>query len=191
MKKRLIAMIMFCIVVLAGCSTSTDKDADNVSQKVYQDNSLEQPLQETLEATVAMKEDSPADTNEETSISELNAGQVLQDVQRDEGNVMQELEKLMATFGQAYFNGDIDTIEALLINGYEWDIEVYESPDQVDEIEIIQTKGLQQIDEQQLLDKYELSIEFRIPNEDSLTYLSVIWKNVEGIWKISGYGLEK
>ncbi len=191
MKKRLIAMLMFCIVVLVGCSTSTDKDADDVSQKVYQDNSLEQPLQETLEATVAMKEDSLADTNEETSISELNAGQVLQDVQRDEGNVMQELEKLMATFGQAYFNGDIDTIETLLINGYEWDIEVYESPDQVDEIEIIQTKGLQQIDEQQLLDKYELSIEFRIPNEDSLTYLSVIWKNVEGIWKISGYGLEK
>ena len=35
---------MFCMVVLAGCSTSADKDADDVSQGVYQDNSLKQSL---------------------------------------------------------------------------------------------------------------------------------------------------
>lgn len=130
-------------------------------------------------------------TPEDTSILGLNDGQVSQDVPKGESRITQELGGLMTTFGQAYFNGDTDTIEKLLINGYEWDIEVYESPEQVDEMEIMQIKGLQQIDEQQLLDKYELSIEFQIPNEDSLTYLSVTWENVEGIWKISGYGLEK
>ncbi len=65
----------------------------------------------------------------------------------------------MTTFSQAYFNGDIDTIEKLLINDYKGDIEVYDFG-QVDEVDNIKIKGLQLIDEQQLSDKYDLSIEF-------------------------------
>lgn len=167
MRKRYIAIIMLlCTAFLVGCQEVTNGGLPR--------NEEETPL-----------------SIEDTSIPGLNHGQVSQDVQRGGGNITQELEELMTTFGQAYFNGDIDTIEKLLINDYEWDIEVYESPDQMGEIEIMQIKGLQQIDEQQLLDKYELSIEFQILNEDSLTYLSVTWKNIEGTWKKSGYGLEK
>ncbi len=66
---------------------------------------------------------------------------------------------MMTTFSQAYFNGDIDTIEKLLINDYKGDIEVYDFG-QVDEVDNIKIKGLQLIDEQQLSDKYDLSIEF-------------------------------
>ncbi|MCM1540753.1 MAG: M56 family metallopeptidase [Blautia sp.] len=114
-------------------------------------------------------------------------------VEADEpvSGTMQELERLMADFGRAYFNGDRDAVGGFLASGYEGAIEVYESSDQADELEIIQIKGLQWIEGQALADRYELSIEFRIPGEDSLTYLSVTWILENEVWKISGYGLEK
>ena len=103
----------------------------------------------------------------------------------------QELEGLMADFGQACFSGDMDAIGKSLINDCEWDIDAYEFSGQADELEIIQIKGLQQIDEHHPLDRYTLSMEFRIPNEDSLTYLTATWRKEDEGWKISGYGLEK
>ena len=168
MRKKYIAIIMLlCAVFFAGCQ-------ENVN------SGLAESPEPILESTP-----------EDTSALEINDVPVPQDIPKDEDNVAQELEGQMATFGQAYFKGDVDAIEELLIDDYEWEIEVYESPDQVDEIDILQIKGLQQIDESQLIDQYELSIEFRIPNEDSLTYLSVTWENVEETWKVNGYGLEK
>lgn len=184
MRKRYIVIIMLlCAAFLAGCQEVANGGLPRSEEE-------ETPLS-IEDSNVKVSETILESSPEDTSIPGLNHGQVSQDVQRGGGNITQELEELMTTFGQAFFNGDTDTIERLLISGYEWEIEVYESPDQMDEIEIMQIKGLQQIDEQQLLDKYELSIEFQILNEDSLTYLSVTWKNIEGTWKISGYGLEK
>lgn len=104
---------------------------------------------------------------------------------------MQELEELMADFSQAYFAGDIDAIGNYLADGYEWDIDVYESPGQADELEMIQIKGFQQTNERHPAGRYILSLEFRIPDEDSLTYLAATWIRENGSWKISGYGVEK
>lgn len=182
-KKYIVITALLCVVFLAGCQETAN---GGLSRSEEEETSLSIEDSNVKESEIIL-----GSTPEDTSVSGHNDGQASQDAQRGGGNITQELEELMITFGQAYFNGDADTIEKLLINGYEWDIEVYESPEQVDEMEIMQIKGLQQINEQQLLDKYELSIEFQIPNEDSLTYLSVTWKNVEGDWKISGYGLEK
>lgn len=184
MRKKYIAIIMLlCAALFAGC------------QETVNSGILRNEEEETPSSIVDSNVESPElileSTPEDTSTLEINDVPVPQDILKDEVTLTQELEELMTTFGQAYFNGDIDAIEGLLIDDYEWEIEVYESPDQVYEIEIMQIKGLQQIDENQLLDQYELSIEFRIPGEDSLTYLSVTWENVEGDWKVSGYGLEK
>lgn len=168
MRKKYIAIIMLlCAAFFAGC------------QEVANSGFAESP-EPILESTP-----------EDTSTLAINDVPVPQDIPKDEVTLTQELEELMTTFGQAYFSGDIEKIKELLIDDYEWEIEVYESPDQVYEIEIMQIKGLQQIDESQLIDQYELSIEFRIPGEDSLTYLSVTWENIEETWKVSGYGLEK
>ena len=184
MRKKYIAIIMLlCAAFFAGCQET----ANNGILR----NEEEETPSSIVDSNVGSTEPILESTPEDTSTLEINDAPVPQDVPNDEGNIAQELEKLMTTFGQAYFSGDIKEIKELLIDDYEWEIEVYESPDQVDEIEIMQIKGLQQIDENQLLDKYELSIEFWIPNEDSLAYLSVTWKNVEGAWKVSGYGLEK
>lgn len=182
-KKYIVITALLCVVFLAGCQETAN---GGLPRSEEEETTLSIEDSNVKESEIILES-----TPEDTSVSGHNDGQASQDAQRGGGNITQELEELMTTFGQAYFNGDADTIEKLLINGYEWDIEVYESPEQVDEMEIMQIKGLQQINEQQLLDKYELSIEFQIPNEDSLTYLSVTWKNVEGDWKISGYGLEK
>lgn len=168
MRKKYIAIIMLlCAAFFAGCQEVENSGFVGSTEPILES------------------------TPEDTSTLAINDVPVPQDIPKDEVTLTQELEELMTTFGQAYFSGDIEEIKELLIDDYEWEIEVYESPDQVDEIEIMQIKGLQQIDESQLIDQYELSIEFRIPNEDSLTYLSVTWENIEETWKVSGYGLEK
>lgn len=103
----------------------------------------------------------------------------------------QELEELMTLFYTAYFGGDIDTIKRLMAENYEWSLDAYGDPEHADEVEIIQIKGLQNIDERNVLDHYNLSLELRIPDDDSLTYLEVTWEKKNGSWKVSGYGLEK
>ena len=107
------------------------------------------------------------------------------------GDTAQELEKLMTSFYTAYFGADIDTIKKLTTINYEWSLDAYSDPEHADEVEIIQIKGLQNIDESNVLDRYNLSLEFRVPDEDSLTYLEVTWEKENGSWKVSGYGLEK
>lgn len=127
----------------------------------------------------------------DTAAFESDDNQISEEIADPISETMQELKGLMADFGQVYFNGDIDSIGKFLVNDYEWDIDAYESPGQADELEIIQIKGSQQIDERHPLGRYILSIEFRIPNEDSLTYLTATWRKENEDWKISGYGLEK
>lgn len=115
----------------------------------------------------------------------------LEEVSAQLNETARELEELMTLFCTAYFEGDDDTVKGFLVNDYEWNLEVYGDAAHADEVEIIQIKGLQQIDEGNLTDHYNLSLEIRISGEDSLTYLSVTWENQNGSWKVRGYGLEK
>ena len=107
------------------------------------------------------------------------------------GDVSKELEGMMTTFYQAYFTGDVDTIRGLVIKDYIWSLDVYGDPAHADEVEILKLKGPQAVIVQDYSDGYDMSLEFRIPGEDSLTYLSATWVKEDDIWKIKGYGLEK
>ena len=107
------------------------------------------------------------------------------------GDVSGELEGLMTTFYQAYFAGDTDTIRGLVIKDYIWSLDVYGDLDHADDVEILQLKGPKAVIVQDYPDSYDMSLEFRIPGEDSLTYLSATWVKEDGIWRIEFYGLEK
>lgn len=103
-----------------------------------------------------------------------------------------KLERIMTLFYTAYFDGDVDTIKQYLVKDYQWNPDVYEDPQHASEVEIKGIKGLNGIDELNIEDQYEVSLEFRAPNEDSFTYLSTVFVyDIDGSWKISFYGLEK
>lgn len=53
MKKRVIATIMFCMVMFTGCAMIADKDADGVSQEICVDDFSEQPSQDAPETSAA------------------------------------------------------------------------------------------------------------------------------------------
>lgn len=187
MKKRYaIITTLLLTAFLAGCQEAKNGGSAMDSNEETQSSMLEADA----EFPEAILEKSSADT----AILVSNNGQVSWDIQKVEeivepiNETAQELEELMTSFGQTYFNGDIDTIEKFLVNDYQWGIETFEFTAQAD---IVGINGLQQIDEQQLLDHYELSMQFRFPGEDSLTYLSVAWEKEGDDWKVSGYGLEK
>ncbi len=103
-----------------------------------------------------------------------------------------ELEDRMNAFYNAYFQGDVDWIKQLLTKDYSWDVDVYEDLERADEVEITrEIKGLDNVDAEGSADSYTLSLEFRNPDEDSLTYLTAEFVKENGEWKISFYGLEK
>lgn len=107
------------------------------------------------------------------------------------GDVSRELEGLMTMFYQAYFAGDVDTIRGLVIKDYIWSLDVYGDLDHADEVEILKLKGPKAVIVQNYPDSYDMSLEFRIPSEDSLTYLSATWVKEDDTWRIEFYGLEK
>ena len=87
--------------------------------------------------------------------------------------------------------GDVSRLEQYLIENYPSHIDMYEDPDNGVNVEIKGIKGLEQIDELDANERYNLWLEFRIPNEDSLTYQNVVFVSENGSWKIASYGLEK
>lgn len=102
-------------------------------------------------------------------------------VQRSED--MRELEEIMIVFGEAYFAGDEDTIRQYLVKSLQdQKITIFD----VGEPEIRGIKVNSNID-----GKWLLSLEFREPEEDSLTYLEVNFIKEDGDWKVSWYGLGK
>jgi beta-lactamase regulating signal transducer with metallopeptidase domain len=107
-----------------------------------------------------------------------------------------ELEELMTKFYVAYFSGDTDTIKSLMVDDYKSNpimndnLDVYDT-DKLSDIEIRQIKGLANIDEENLYEPHNLSLELFMPNDDSLTYLTAELVNEDSSWKIDWYGLEK
>jgi beta-lactamase regulating signal transducer with metallopeptidase domain len=113
----------------------------------------------------------------------------------------EELESLMTKFYVAYFSGDTDTIKSLMVDDYKSNpimndnLDVYNADDyntdKSGNIEIRQIKGLTNIDAENLSQPHILSLEFFMPNEDSLTYLEAEWINEDNSWKIDWYALDK
>ena len=168
MKKTHVIIMLLCTVFFAGCRTNADAEFTEAVLEESSDDIIDIETRDNNESGDESKDE------EESSVS-LN-------------ETAQKLEELMEAFGQAYFCGDVDSIKKFLVEDYEWDIDTYEYTVQAD---IVRVKGIQQIDEQNLRDCYELSIQFRFPGEDSMTYLSVEWQKEGDDWKVIGYGLEK
>lgn len=176
MKKRLIATIMLCMVMFAGCSMIADKDADDVSQEVYMDNPSEQPLRDTPET--------PAATDLETS-------QEMQEVTAENSPYSvdaQEIEGIVTEFCAAYFGGDLDSIKSFLTDQYIWDIDVYENS--ANEVEITSVKGLEDIGEKNIDDVCVVSVEYKEEGMDTYVYLTVEFIKTDKGWKIEFYGNE-
>ena len=182
MKKRLIAIIMFCMVMFAGCSTSTDKDTDDVPQKVYQENSLEQSLQEVPEASVAMKEEAPASTSDET----LQETQGVTAENNPYSADAQEIEEIVTEFYTAYFDGNLDSIKPFLTDQYIWDMDVYGNS--ADKVEVTAVKGLEDIGEMKIDDVCVVSVEYKEDGMDTYVYLTVEFIKTDKGWKIEFYG---
>lgn len=101
------------------------------------------------------------------------------------------LEEFIMTFYQAYFTGDLSTIKESLVSDFQWDVDAYPYPEEADEVEFIQIKGLQQIEDLERTGRFTVWVECLLPNDDSLTYLTIECTKENGDWKIEGYGLEK
>lgn len=96
---------------------------------------------------------------------------------------MGELEEIMAIFCEAYFADDEDTIRQYLVKSLrDQKVTIFD----VGEPEIRGIKGNSNID-----GRWPLSLEFREPGEDSLTYLYVTFIKEDGDWKVDSYGLGK
>lgn len=104
---------------------------------------------------------------------------------------VQNLQQKMEDFCQAYFNGDSEAVQGFLSESFTWDVEVYEGSEDVEDIDMRDITGLKDVSELAASEKYILSKPFIIPGEDTMTYLTVIFINEDGEWKVSGYGLEK
>lgn len=103
-----------------------------------------------------------------------------------------ELEDLMTLFYTAYFNKDIDTIEQCLAEDYQGNVSFMSEVSSLEEVEILEIKGWKNaVNLGNIGDECELSLEFILPNEDSLTYLTVDFIKEDTGWKIRWYGLEK
>lgn len=103
-----------------------------------------------------------------------------------------DLKDLMTLFYTAYFNKDIDTIEQCLAEDYQGNVSFMSEVSSLDEVEILEIKGWgNAVNLGNIGDECELSLEFILPNEDSLTYLTVDFVKEDKGWKIRWYGLEK
>lgn len=103
----------------------------------------------------------------------------------------QALKHLMKNFYEAYFAGDEKALRACLRRDFNGNVTVYDRPQEADQTDIRGVKGLDTVLSHTSFDKCSLSLEFRYPDEDSYTYLTVSFVKEEGEWKAESYGLEK
>lgn len=155
---------------------NADKDADDVSQEVYMDNSSEQLLQDTPETSTA--------TELETSQERLEVTAENNPYSVD----AQEIEEIVTEFCAAYFGGDLDSVKSFLTDQYNWDIDVYENS--TNEVEIMSVKGLEDIGEKNIDDVCVVSVEYKEEGMDTYVYLTVEFIKTDKGWKIEFYGSE-
>ncbi|MDE7254362.1 MAG: hypothetical protein K2O32_15685 [Acetatifactor sp.] len=176
MKKRLIATIMFCMVMFAGCSMIADKDAGDVFQEVDVDNPSEQPIQDAQETPTA----TDMETSQEVQEVAAESTPYSADAQKVEG--------IVTEFCAAYFGGDLDSIKTFLADQYIWDIEVYENS--ANKVEVTAVTGLEDIGEKNIDDVCVVSVEYKEEGMDTYLYLTVEFIKTDKGWKIEFYGNE-
>ncbi len=100
----------------------------------------------------------------------------------------QEIKNLVEEFAAAYFSGNIDAVQRLLPDTYDWDIDVYEGTGTISDITL---KGLPETDEQPEGTVMVVSVEHRNSDfGDTLQYLTIELIKQNGRWEIQFYGLE-
>lgn len=101
----------------------------------------------------------------------------------------QKIRSVLEAFAEAYFDGDIDTIQKFLVSTYEGEIEIYKGTGAISDLTV---KGLSDADEKKIENgKCNVSIEFRDSNyEDMFLYLTFILVKEQDDWKIEFYGVE-
>lgn len=103
----------------------------------------------------------------------------------------QELGNIMTLFYTAYFDKDIETMRQYLSQSFGGNMSFSDEINSQEEVEVLGIKGLDSSVQADVGDECELSLEFRLPNEDSLIYLTVGFVKEDTGWKVSSYGLEK
>jgi len=100
----------------------------------------------------------------------------------------QEIKNLVEEFAAAYFSGNIDAVQRLLPETYDWDIDVYEGTGTISDITL---KGLPETDGQPEGTVQVISMEHRNSDfGDMLQYLTIELIKQNGRWEIQFYGLE-
>lgn len=175
---------MFCMVMLAGCSTSADGDADDASKEVYKDNSWEQPLQDASETNISINLETLAAAGQDTSqeVQEVTAEKPSYSVDA------QEIEGIVMEFCAAYFGGDSDSVKYFLTDQYIWDMDVYGNS--ADKVEVTAVKGLEDIGEKNIDDVCVVSVKYKEEGMDTYGYLTVEFIKTDKGWKIEFYGNE-
>ncbi len=181
MKKKtyLATMIMLTMLTFSACSDQETIDYSTVETSQNEEN----PEQDNQD----LPEDSLKDLESESAA--LNNAENSEESEKSEE--VQNLQQKMEDFCQAYFNGDSEAVQGFLSESFTWDVEVYEGSEDVEDIDMRDITGLKDVSELAASEKYILSKPFIIPGEDTMTYLTVIFINEDGEWKVSGYGLEK
>ena len=103
----------------------------------------------------------------------------------------QELENVMTSFYTAYFDKDIETTRQYLAQSFGGKMRFSDEIDSLEEVKVFGIKGLDSSVQADVGDECELSLEFRLANEDSLTYLTVGFVKEDTGWKVGYYGMEK
>lgn len=113
-------------------------------------------------------------------------------IEKGNDKVREEAKAIADRFSDAYFSGNIDGVKAYLAESFAGDLECYHPHEgESAEVEIIQVKGLQNINIFNMRNPCHFSVEFRAVYEDSLTYLETDVVREKSGWKIKSYGLEK
>jgi len=100
----------------------------------------------------------------------------------------QEIKNLVEEFAEAYFSGNIEAVQRLLPENYDWDIDVYEGTGAISDITL---KGLPETEEQSEGTVLTISVEHRNSDfEDMLQYLTIELIKQNDRWEIQFYGLE-
>lgn len=136
-----------------------DREADDVSQEVYVDNSSKQSLQDAPETPTATDLETSQEMLEVTAENNPSSADA------------QEIEEIVTEFCAAYFGGDLDSTKSFLTDQYIWDIDVYENS--ANEVEITSVKGLEDIGEKNIDDVCVVSVEYKEEGMDTYVYLTV------------------
>ena len=167
----------------------TDKESESVTSERLNQNIQISSEDADQDFSNAAEFNSVAEDNTENSQETEGMEEQMHPVQGSEE--VQNLRQRMEDFCQAYFHGDAEAVKDFLSASYSGDIDVYENPEEVENMDMRDITGLTGISGLSDTENYTLSKPFIVQGDDSLTYLSVTFVIENGEWKVSFYGLDK